>query len=212
MARAKKEKEFIDKLLYEKQEQEKGNFLIAGMDEVGRGPLAGPVCVACVIMPLDSGDIIEGIDDSKKVSEKKRNELFEKIKETAIAYSIEMVDEQKIDEINILEATKLCMKNAIELLPVRPDVVLVDAISKLDTDVNLRGIIKGDSLSYSIGAASILAKVTRDNYMAEIAKQYPEYGFEKHKGYGTKAHIEALKEIGPCEYHRLSFLKFLEEK
>ena len=210
MARAKKEKEYIDKLLYEKQEQEKGNFLIAGMDEVGRGPLAGPVCVACVIMPLD--DIIEGVDDSKKVSEKKRNELFEKIKEKAIAYSIEMVDERVIDEINILEATKLCMKKAVEGLTLKPDVVLVDAISKLDISVPIRGIIKGDALSYSIGCASILAKVTRDNFMCEIAKEYPEYGFEKHKGYGTKVHIEALKEIGPCEYHRLSFLKFLEEE
>ena len=210
MARVKKEKEFIDKLLFEKQEQEKGNFLIAGMDEVGRGPLAGPVCVACVIMPLD--DIIEGIDDSKKISEKKRNELYEVIKEKAIAYSIEMVDERKIDEINILEATKLCMKKAAEGLTLKPDVVLVDAISKLDIDIPIRGIIKGDALSYSIGCASILAKVTRDNYMCEIAKEYPEYGFEKHKGYGTKVHIEALKEIGPCEYHRLSFLKFLDEK
>lgn len=210
MARTKKEKEFIDKLLYEKEEQSKGNFLIAGMDEVGRGPLAGPVCVACVIMPLD--DVIEGVDDSKKISEKKRNELFEKIKEKAIAYSIEMVDEQKIDEINILEATKLCMKRAVESLTLKPDVVLVDAISKLDINVPIRGIIKGDALSYSIGCASILAKVTRDNFMCEIAKEYPEYGFEKHKGYGTKVHIEALKEIGPCEYHRLSFLKFLDEK
>ncbi|MBR7172459.1 MAG: ribonuclease HII [Clostridia bacterium] len=210
MARQKKEKEFIDKLLFEKQEQEKGNFLIAGMDEVGRGPLAGPVCVACVIMPLD--DIIEGIDDSKKISEKKRNELYEVIKEKAIAYAIEMVDEQKIDEINILEATKLCMKNAVKNLTLKPDDVLVDAISKLDTDIPIRGIVKGDMLSYSIGAASILAKVTRDKYMCEIAKEYPEYGFEKHKGYGTKVHIEALKEIGPCEYHRLSFLKFLDEK
>jgi ribonuclease HII len=207
VARVKKEKEFIDKLKFEKEEQEKGNFLIAGMDEVGRGPLAGPVCVACVIMPLD--DIIDGVDDSKKVSEKKRNELFELIKEKAISYSIEMVDENKIDEINILEATKLCMKNAVEKLTLKPDVVLVDAISKLDISVPIRGIIKGDALSYSIGCASILAKVTRDNFMCEIAKQYPEYGFEKHKGYGTKAHIEALKEIGPCEYHRISFLKFL---
>ena len=121
-----------------------------------------------------------------------------------------MVDEQTIDKINILEATKLCMKNAIEKLSIKPDVVLVDAISKLDTDVTLRGIIKGDALSYSIGCASILAKVTRDNLMVELAKEYPEYGFEKHKGYGTKAHIEALKEHGPCVYHRLSFLKFLE--
>ena len=204
-----KEKEFIDKLKFEKEEEQKGNFLIAGMDEVGRGPLAGPVCVACVIMPLD--DIIEGIDDSKKVSEKKRNELFNQIKEKAIAYSIEMVDEQTIDSINILEATKLCMKNAVEKLTLKPDVVLVDAISKLDTNIPIRGIIKGDSLSYSIGCASILAKVTRDNLMVELSKEYPEYGFEKHKGYGTKMHIEALKKYGPCVYHRLSFLKFLEK-
>ncbi len=204
-----REKEQIDKLKFEKEEEAKGNFLIAGMDEVGRGPLAGPVCVACVIMPLD--DIIEGIDDSKKLSEKKRNLLFEQIKEKAIAYSIEMVDEQTIDKINILEATKLCMKNAVENLSIKPDVVLVDAISKLDTDVNLRGIIKGDALSYSIGCASILAKVTRDNLMVKLSEEYPEYGFEKHKGYGTKVHIEALKEYGPCIYHRLSFLKFLEK-
>lgn len=205
MARTKKEKEFIDKLKYEKEEQEKGNFLIAGMDEVGRGPLAGPVCVACVIMPLD--DIIEGVDDSKKISEKKRNELCEIIKEKAIAYQVEMVDENKIDEINILEATKLCMKNAVENLMLKPDVVLVDAISKLDISVPIRGIIKGDALSYSIGCASILAKVTRDNYMCEIAKKYPEYGFEKHKGYGTKQHIDAIKEYGLSPIHRRSFTK-----
>ena len=205
-----KEKEQIDNLKFEREEETKGNFLIAGMDEVGRGPLAGPVCVACVIMPLD--DVIEGIDDSKKLSEKKRDALFEKIKEKALSYSIEMVDEQTIDKINILEATKLCMKKAVEKLEIKPDVVLVDAIKSLDVTVPIRGIIKGDALSYSIGCASILAKVTRDRLMVELAKEYPEYGFEKHKGYGTKVHIEALKEIGPCEYHRLSFLKFLDEK
>ena len=204
-----KEKDIIDNLKFEKEEEQKGNFLIAGMDEVGRGPLAGPVCVACVIMPLD--DVIDGIDDSKKLSEKKRDLLFEQIKEKALAYSIEMVDEQTIDKINILEATKLCMKNAVEALSVRPDVVLVDAIKSLDVTVPIRGIIKGDSLSYSIGCASILAKVTRDKYMVELSKEYPEYGFEKHKGYGTKVHIDALKEYGPCVYHRLSFLKFLEK-
>ena len=160
-------------------------------------------------MPLD--DLIEGIDDSKKISEKKRKVLFEQIKEKAIAYSIELVDEQTIDRINILEATKLCMKKAIEGLSLKPDVALVDAISKLDVDVAIRGIVKGDALSYSIGCASILAKVTRDELMCELSKEYPEYGFEKHKGYGTKVHIEALKEYGPCVYHRLSFLKFLGE-
>lgn len=204
-----KEKIEVDKLKFEKEEQLKGRFLIAGVDEVGRGPLAGPVCVAAVIMPLD--DLIEGIDDSKKISEKKRNVLYEQIKEKAIAYSVQLVDEQTIDKINILEATKLAMKKAIEDLSLRPDIVLVDAISKLDVDVEIRGIVKGDALSYSIGCASILAKVTRDNLMVELAKEYPEYGFEKHKGYGTKQHIEALKEYGPCIYHRLSFLKFLGE-
>lgn len=205
----KKEKQEIDKLLYEREEQAKGNVLIAGVDEVGRGPLAGPVCVACVIMPLD--DLIEGVDDSKKLSEKKREMLFEKIKEKAICYSIQMVDEQTIDKINILEATKLAMKNAINSMEVKPDIVLVDAINKLDVETEIRGIIKGDALSYSIGCASILAKVTRDKLMCDLAKEYPEYGFEKHKGYGTKQHIEALKEYGPCIYHRLSFLKFLGE-
>ncbi len=203
-----KEKPVIDKLLYERAEEQKGHFLIAGMDEVGRGPLAGPVCVACVIMPLD--DIIEGIDDSKKISEKKRKELFNQIKEKAVAYSIEFIDERVIDEINILNATKLCMKKAVEALGITPDVVLVDAIDRLDIKVPIKGIIKGDALSYSIGCASILAKVTRDEYMVKLADEYPEYGFEKHKGYGTKVHIEALKEYGPCEYHRLSFLKFLD--
>ncbi len=206
---ARKAKEEVDKLVFERQELELGKKYIAGMDEVGRGPLAGPVCVACVIMPLD--DLIDGIDDSKKVSEKKREVLAEQIKEKAIAYSVCMVDEQTIDKINILEATKLCMKQAIEKMSVKPDVVLVDAISKLDTDVEIRGIVKGDALSYNIGAASILAKVTRDHYMDDLAKEYPEYHFEKNKGYGTKEHIDALKEVGPCIYHRLSFLKFLEK-
>ena len=201
-------KEQIDRLKFEREEESKGHFLIAGVDEVGRGPLAGPVCVACVMMPLD--DIIEGIDDSKKLSEKKRNLLAEQIKEKAICYTIEMVDEETIDKINILEATKLAMKRSIENLAIKPDVVLIDAISKLDVETPIRGIIKGDALSYSIGCASILAKVTRDNLMTELAKEYPVYGFEKHKGYGTKAHIEALKEHGPCVYHRLSFLKFLD--
>ncbi len=202
-------KEETDKLKFEREEESKGHFLIAGVDEVGRGPLAGPVCVACVMMPLD--DIIEGVDDSKKISEKKRNLIAEQIKEKAICYTVELVDEDTIDKINILEATKLAMKRAIENMQIKPDVVLVDAISKLDVDVNIRGIIKGDALSYSIGCASILAKVTRDNLMCELAQEYPEYGFEKHKGYGTKAHIDAIKEHGPCVYHRLSFLKFLDK-
>ena len=204
-----KEKEQIDKLKFEREEEAKGHFLIAGVDEVGRGPLAGPVCVACVMMSLD--DIIEGIDDSKKVSEKKRELLAKQIKEKAICYVVEMIDEETIDKINILEATKLAMKRAIEKMTIKPDVVLVDAISKLDVNTEIRGIIKGDALSYSIGCASILAKVERDNLMVKLAEEYPVYGFEKHKGYGTKAHIEAIREHGPCVYHRLSFLKFLDE-
>ena len=203
-----KEKEQIDKLKFEREEESKGHFLIAGVDEVGRGPLAGPVCVACVMMPLD--DIIEGIDDSKKVSEKKRNLLAEQIKEKAICYVVEMIDEETIDKINILEATKLAMKRAIEKMTIKPDVVLVDAISKLDVETNIRGIVKGDALSYSIGCASILAKVERDNLMVKLGEEYPVYGFEKHKGYGTKAHMEAIREYGPCVYHRLSFLKNMD--
>ncbi len=206
-----KEKEFTDKLKFEKEELANGNKLIAGIDEVGRGPLAGPVCVACVIMPLD--DIIDGVDDSKKLSEKRREELAMLIKQKAIAYNIQMISPKIIDEINILEATKLCMKNAIENLGVKPDIVLVDAINKLDTSVKIRGIIKGDALSYSIGSASILAKVERDNLMKEYAKTFPEYSFEKHKGYGTKLHIEALKKYGATNIHRKSFIKnFVEEK
>ena len=204
-----KEKEEIDKLFFEKQALADGHKLIAGMDEVGRGPLAGPVCTACVIMPLD--DLIDGIDDSKKVPEKKREMLAEKIKEKAICYSVQMVDENKIDEINILQATKLCMKKTLENMRVMPDITLVDAIDKLDVKCEIKGIVKGDALSYSIGCASILAKVTRDKFMEKLDQEYPVYGFAKHKGYGTKAHIDAIKEYGPCEYHRISFLKFLEK-
>ena len=205
----RKKADINEKLVFEREELAKGNKVIAGCDEVGRGPLAGPVCVACVIMPLD--DLVEGIDDSKKISEKKREMLAEEIKNKASAYSICMINEETIDKINILEATKLCMKNTIEKLEIKPDIVLVDAISKLDTNVKVRGIVKGDVLSYSIGAASILAKVERDKFMCELAKEYPEYGFEKNKGYGTKEHIDALKKVGPCIYHRISFLKFLDK-
>jgi len=176
------------------------------MDEVGRGPLCGPVVCAAVIMPLDKDSIIDGVDDSKKVSEKKRKVLSEKIKEKAIAYSICEVSPEVIDEINILEATKLCMKNCVETLSVKPDALLVDAV-KSDFGVYTKSLIKGDALSYVIGAASILAKVYRDEMMTEYAKTYPEYGFEKHKGYGTKAHIEAIKKYGPCPIHRKTFIK-----
>ena len=197
----------FDLLKFEKLEQGKGNNLIAGVDEVGRGPLAGPVVCCAVIMSLAPEDIIDGVWDSKKLSEKKREELFNKIKEKAIAYQIEFVNEKVIDQINILEATKLCMANAINNLIVKPDVVLVDAVTKLKTEVKQIPIIKGDALSYTIGCASILAKVTRDHFMIELSKNYPEYGFDKHKGYGTTVHIAAIKEFGPCEIHRKTFIK-----
>lgn len=196
------------KIEYETQMQSKGYKLIAGVDEVGRGPLAGPVCCACVIMPLD--DLIDGVDDSKKLSEKKREVLFEKIKEKAICYNIEFVSEQEIDQINILEATKKCMAKAINNMSKTPDIVLVDAVKNLDTKVETYSIIHGDALSYNIAAASILAKVTRDKLMVELSKKYPEYGFEKHKGYGTKQHVEAIKKYGILPIHRKSFLRFLD--
>ncbi len=188
-------------LNYEKKYEGK---IIAGIDEAGRGPLAGPVVCACVVMPL--GQRIEGINDSKKLSPKKREELYEKIIEFAIDYSIIEVDEKTIDEINILQATRLGMKKALEGLKIKPDIVLIDAV-KIDTDLPQDSIIHGDALSYNIAAASILAKVHRDRHMVELDKKYPEYNFAKHKGYGTKAHIEALKKYGKCEIHRESFIK-----
>lgn len=203
-------KEQIDMLQFEKEFASQGKTLIAGIDEAGRGPLAGPVVVASVIMPLDN--IIDGINDSKKLSEKKRNELFEKIKQTAISYHIEVIDEKIIDDINILNATKLGMKNCIDKLDKTPDVVLIDAV-KIDSDVQTVSIIKGDAKSYSIAAASILAKVYRDNLMLQYDKEYPVYNFAKHKGYGTKMHIDAIKQYGICPIHRRTFVKnFYEQK
>ena len=193
-----------DTLRFEKEEMEKGAYFIAGMDEAGRGPLAGPVVAAAVIMPLD--DPIEGVDDSKKVSEKKREKLYDIIREKAIAYKIVAVDEKVIDEINILEATKKAMYACIDGLAIPPDVVLVDAV-KLKAKVPTRPIIKGDALSYSSAAASILAKVYRDRLMRDYDALYPEYGFLKHKGYGTKEHTDALRKIGPCPIHRRTFIK-----
>ena len=177
--------------------------LIAGIDEAGRGPLAGPVAVAIAIMPMD--DIIEGINDSKKLSAKKREKLYDQIVEKAIDYSVQLVDEKTIDKINILEATKLGMQNCIKSLKITPDLVLIDAV-KLDTKIKSISIIHGDALSYNIACASILAKVTRDRLMDEYDLKYPEYGFKKHKGYGTKAHIEALKKYGKCPIHRDTFI------
>lgn len=194
----------MDKLEIEKQLLGKGYKIIAGVDEVGRGPLAGPVVCASCIMPLD--DIIEGVDDSKKLSEKKREVLFEKIKEKAISYHIQEISQSEIDKINILEAVKKCMTQAVLGLKVTPDITIVDGVNT-HLQINAHYVVKGDSLSYTVGCASILAKVYRDNLMKEYAKEYSEYGFEKHKGYGTKAHIEKIKEIGPCILHRRTFIK-----
>lgn len=188
------------------------NMTIAGIDEAGRGPLAGPVVCACVIMPLEKELIVDGINDSKKLTEKKRELLFDEIKEKAISYSIIEIDEKIIDEINILNATKLGMKKALEGLSVQPDIVLTDAV-KIDVKVPQENIIKGDALSYNIAAASILAKVYRDRLMKSYDKIYPEYQFSKHKGYGTKVHIEMLKKYGKSKIHRNSFIKnFVKEE
>ncbi len=193
-----------DLMKYENELLAKGYKYICGVDEVGRGPLAGPVCVCAVIMPLD--DLIQGVNDSKKVSKAKREKLFVEIKEKAIAYKCVLYDNNKIDEVNILNATKQAMKEAILSLDVKPDIVLIDAV-KLDIPYESMPIIHGDAISYSIGAASILAKVTRDTLMEEYAKQYPEYDFEHNMGYGTKKHIEALKQYGPTPIHRQTFIQ-----
>lgn len=196
--------EQIDKLQYENKYLAQGKSLIAGVDEVGRGPLAGPVVCASVIMPLD--DIIDGIDDSKKLTEKKRENLAKIIKEKALAFSIYEVNENRIDEINILNAVKECMVGAVKGLSIKPDITLVDGVDT-HLPINAEYIVKGDLKSYTIGCASILAKVYRDNLMKELATKYPEYGFEKNKGYGSKTHIDKIKEIGPCKIHRRTFIK-----
>ena len=180
---------------------------IAGCDEAGRGPLAGPVVVGACIMPLDKEFVIDGVNDSKKLSEKKREMLFDKIVSTAKCFSIVEIDNKTIDEINILNATKFGMVKAINGLSVKPDLVLVDAVKNLDIKYNQIGIIKGDAQSYNIACASILAKVYRDRLMKELDKKYPVYQFAKHKGYGTKLHIQLLKENGKCEIHRNTFIK-----
>lgn len=198
--------------LYEMQsiEREKrgaGYKYIAGVDEAGRGPLAGAVYAAAVILPEDV--FIEGLNDSKKLSEKKREALFDVICEKAVAYSIASVDEKRIDEINILNATFEAMNKAIDDLKIQPDYVLIDGNRIKGTDIPHETVVKGDAKSVSIAAASILAKVSRDRYITEAAKTYPEYGFEKHKGYGTAAHNEAILKYGACPIHRKTFLKKL---
>ena len=188
-----------------------GLHLICGVDEAGRGPLAGPVCAAAVILPEHLQ--IPGLTDSKKLTDKKRRELFPVIQQQAIAYGIGLASEAEIDEINILQATFLAMRRALEQLTVRPEIALIDGNRETDFGLPVKTVVKGDSLSANIAAASVLAKVTRDNIMVELAQQYPEYGFEIHKGYGTKAHYEALRTYGPSPIHRRSFLKkFYGEK
>ncbi len=208
-----KEKE-IERLKELKKEEEKfykqGILTVCGIDEAGRGPLAGPVVVACAMMKPDS--MIEGVNDSKKISEKKREKIYEQIIEEAVAYGVAIIDQNEIDEINILNATKkgltMCIKEVENKLNEKPKVILVDALTKIDTDgIPYKSIIHGDSLSYSIAAASIIAKVTRDRIMRQWDEVYPQYGFAKHKGYGTKMHIDAIKEYGLCPLHRRSFTK-----
>lgn len=184
----------------------KGFKYVCGIDEAGRGPLAGPVVVASVVMPKDS--MIEGVNDSKKVSEKKREQLYDLILEEAISYGIGIIDQNEIDEINILNATKKGLTDSLKELKIKPDIILVDALNKINTlGIPYESIIKGDAKSYSIAAASIIAKVTRDRIMREWDKIYPMYGFEKHKGYGTSFHINEIRKNGLCPIHRKSFTK-----
>ena len=200
----------------ERELYQKGVKSICGIDEAGRGPLAGPVVVASVIMP--EGSMIEGVNDSKKVSEKKREKLYEQIIEEAVAYGVGIIDQNEIDRINILNATKegltLCIKELEKDLKEKnrgiekPEIILVDALTKIDTDhIPYQSIIKGDAKSYSIATASIIAKVTRDRIMRQWDEVYPEYGFAKHKGYGTAMHISAIKQYGICPLHRKTFVK-----
>ncbi len=183
--------------------------LICGIDEAGRGPLAGPVCAGACILKKD--EEILYLNDSKKLSEKRREALFLEIKEKALAYSVAFVDEKRIDEINILNATYEAMRKAVESLSMKPDLLLVDAVHIPELDIKQVSIVKGDAASVSIAAASILAKVSRDHFMMKMDERYPEFGFSKHKGYGTKAHYEALKKYGPSPIHRETFLKNLSE-
>ena len=195
----------------EKTWADRGFHAICGIDEAGRGPLAGPVCAAAVILP--EGLEIPGLNDSKKLTDKKRRELFPIIQEQALAYGIGWASQEEIDDINILQATFLAMSRAVEQLNIRPDLALVDGNRAPTLDLPVETVVKGDSLSASIAAASVLAKVSRDDVMLRMAEEYPGYGFEVHKGYGTKAHYEALRKFGPSPIHRRTFLKkFYGEK
>ena len=198
----KKEIESIDNYKYERELREKGITLIAGVDEVGRGPLVGPVVAACCILPLEFN--LDGLTDSKKLSEKKREYFFEEIKKQAISYGIGIVSEKIIDEVNIYEATKLAMKEAINNMSVKPEHILIDAMP-LDLDIPTTSIIKGDLKSITISAASVLAKVTRDRMLVELDKKYPMYDFKNNKGYPTKKHLEAIEKYGVLDEHRRSY-------
>ena len=192
-------------LEFEQEAINKGYHHVCGVDEAGRGPLAGPVCAAAVVLPENT--IIEGVDDSKKLSEKKREALFGVIKAEAVSYSIAYASVEEIESMNILNATMLAMKRAVEGLDVKADYAMIDGNRLPDLCIDSECIIKGDAKSMSIACASILAKVSRDRLLYKYAEEYPLYGFDKHKGYGTKAHTAAIKEFGPCPYHRMSFLK-----
>lgn len=203
--KAEKEHErLIELSKFEREYNEKGFELIGGIDEAGRGPLFGPVVAACVVLP--KGCLIEGVNDSKKLSEKKREALFDEIKEKAVAWGVGIVDNNIIDEINILEATRKAMHEAVVNLQVKPDYIFIDAEKHVDTcSIPYLPIIKGDALSINISCASIIAKVTRDRMIDELAKEFPEYGLEKHKGYGTKQHTDAIKQYGLTPFHRKTF-------
>ena len=192
-------------LEFEEAAKARGYQHVCGVDEAGRGPLAGPVCAAAVILPENT--IIEGVNDSKKLSEKKREALFDVIRNTAVAYCVAYASVEEIEEMNILNATMLAMKRAVEGLEVPADYAMIDGNRLPDLTIDAEYIIKGDAHSMSIASASILAKVSRDRLMYEYAKEYPQYAFDKHKGYGTKVHKAALLEYGPCPYHRMSFLR-----
>ncbi len=197
----------MDELTYEREYFSRGYAAVAGVDEVGRGPLAGPVVCAAVILPLEEEKRILGVDDSKALSAKKREALSEQIKDAARAFSVIEVDEGTIDAINILQATRLGMKRAVEALALPPDFVLTDGNMTLDISCPQKSVVKGDALVYSIGAASIVAKVYRDALMARYAEEFPEYGFEHNAGYGTPQHIQAIREVGICRIHRRTFIK-----
>lgn len=205
LAQQKETERLLQISIYEKQAYMQGFRYVAGIDEAGRGPLAGPVVASCVMLP--EGCLIEGVNDSKKLSAIQRERLYDLIVEQAISIGTGVIDEKSIDNVNILNATKLAMKNAVEQVKPRPDILLIDAVRLDDVEITQVPIIKGDALSVSIAAASIIAKVTRDRLIDLADEIYPQYGFKKHKGYGTQEHINAIKKYGICPIHRVSFTK-----